>query len=79
MEKSELIVVIIAIVAVVIFLLNFLTPYGYMPMMGYGGGMMGYSDERYYPPGCCQGPAESSSNGGSMITKPSTGACQGGR
>ncbi|AIG97010.1 c-type cytochrome [Archaeoglobus fulgidus] len=70
MEKSEIVVAIIAVVVVAFFLLNFLTPYGYMPMMGYGGypmggynPMMGYSDERYYPPGCCQGPAEFSSNG----------------
>lgn len=76
MEKSELILAVVAVLAVVFFLLNFLTPYGYMPMMGYvgyggmmggyggyGGGMMGYGGERYYPPGCCQGPVEFSSNG----------------
>lgn len=37
MEKSEIVVAIIAVVVVAFFLLNFLTPYGYMPMMGYGG------------------------------------------
>lgn len=35
-------------------------PYNYMPGMG---SPAGYGDGRYYPPGCCQGPANFESNG----------------
>lgn len=69
MDKvAYLVIGIIAGIGVVLVLYSF-TPYGYMPMMGFGygtpmmGGGMGYQDGRYYPPGCCQGPATFESNG----------------